>query len=127
MEKMIYNYILESEKISENVKDWSMMLNIAIATQRWFTTQSNSAEVNINDCTKEFIGPMQDDAESICSSLNSKAEVKTSWSVESGNKINNVIILSTNEPRDYATWVFDSSGMVNNGLPYIDLSTNGYN
>lgn len=102
--------------------------NDGLATQRWYTSQSGSAGLKVLDSSKDYIGPMQDNADDICNQLNTFAGKKTSWSVEnSSNGISKVNVITTEEARDYVNWIYDSDGEINNGLPYIDLQNIGYN
>lgn len=102
--------------------------NDGLATQRWLSTQSNSAGVNVNNSIKNFLGLMQDDALNICSDLNSYAATKTTWGIEKNTyRITNVFINSDSSPRDYTVWTYDLNGIINDGLPYLNILTNGYN
>lgn len=73
-------------------------------------------------------------AESQCEELNAYAAQKTTWEAPLRETLNRwdpyygVVVTKTDESRDYAEWIYDPEGNINDGLPYLDLASDiGYN
>lgn len=96
-------------------------------------TQCRSSAVGYSDCVSNYLAQSKEGAAAACAELNAYAAKDTDWKAvlvpdfRGFDPYNGVEVTENGKERDYVKWVYDKSGAVNNGLPYLDLEGVGYN
>ncbi len=89
-------------------------------------TQDSSRAIGYDSKDKHMVfADLFNNAAADCADLNEYAATATSWTVSGESRLEAPVI-TREGTREYVDWIYDANGVINDGLPYLNLTDVGY-